>query len=250
MKRFVILSLCMILSVILFGCDNAKNEIYWSFNTDKAEETALEYMNEKYDKNFYIVSSEKNYDAGYIPTTIQEFWCDVSLAVENSEQSDEYKVRVTLGENTQDYIIQGDTYMTTLIGPWLKGELDKISDNIFNGDFFSICNQISAANSKYGFPPDFPLIKDDDTLDVILSTNDIWGYYIIIMPSSQYTEVVLGTVINRFNEILSGKSIKVEVRIYEDEFYDKYKLSHECGKGIPNGYSQYKILDETFYFDK
>ena len=37
----------MILSVILFGCDNAKNEIYWSFNTDKAEETALEYMNEK-----------------------------------------------------------------------------------------------------------------------------------------------------------------------------------------------------------
>ena len=59
MKRFVILSLCMILSVILFGCDNAKNEIYWSFNTDKAEETALEYMNEKYDKNFYIVSSEK-----------------------------------------------------------------------------------------------------------------------------------------------------------------------------------------------
>ena len=142
MKRFVILSLCMILSVILFGCDNAKNEIYWSCNTDKAEETALENMNEKYDKNFYIVSSEKNYDAGYIPTTIQEFWCDVSLAVENSEQSDEYKVRVTLGENTQDYIIQGDTYMTTLIGPWLKGELDKISDNIFNGDFFSICNQI------------------------------------------------------------------------------------------------------------
>ena len=69
----------MILSVILFGCDNAKNEIYWSFNTDKAEETALEYMNEKYDKNFYIVSSEKNYDAGYIPTTIQEFWCDVWL---------------------------------------------------------------------------------------------------------------------------------------------------------------------------
>ncbi len=45
--------------MILFGCDE-KNDLYKEFDTKKAKKTALEYMNEKYDKDFYVVSSNKN----------------------------------------------------------------------------------------------------------------------------------------------------------------------------------------------
>ena len=64
----VMLAIIFVSSTFLFGCDKKDNELYNMLDTDKAEKTALEYMNEKYDKSFSVVRSQKNYDAGYVPT--------------------------------------------------------------------------------------------------------------------------------------------------------------------------------------
>ena len=110
----------------LFGCDRTNNELYNKLDVDKAEEIALDYMNRKYDEKFYVVSSKKDGEAGYVPTSIQTFWCDVNLKIKDSDQNDDYTVRVTIDENTKDYIIQWDTYMTTLITPLAKRDIDSI----------------------------------------------------------------------------------------------------------------------------
>jgi hypothetical protein len=47
---------------VMCGCDRTPNkkDEYKSLDTVKAAEMALEYMNNKYDKEFQVVSSEKD----------------------------------------------------------------------------------------------------------------------------------------------------------------------------------------------
>ena len=58
MRKIISLALLGILSLSLFGCYE-KNDLYKELDTEKAEKVALDYMNEKYDKDFYVVSSNK-----------------------------------------------------------------------------------------------------------------------------------------------------------------------------------------------
>ncbi|MGN1275712.1 MAG: hypothetical protein ACI4UK_01790, partial [Floccifex sp.] len=207
-------------------------------------------MNEKYGEEFSVVSSKKEYEAGYAPTSIQSYWCDVEVNSKDLSQSDSFTVRVTLDENTENYIVQWDTYMTALVKPWLKEHMDTITNNIFNGEFFSICNRISGVNCEKGFAPDFSYVGND-SLTEVLYKYDIFGYYIIVIPEKLYEDnSTINLIYEKFNKELSGSSIKVEVRVYKDDFYGEYKNSFHNGTGIPYGYDQYEVINETISFIK
>ena len=83
MRKIISLALLGILSLSLFGCYE-KNDLYKELDTEKAEKVALDYMNEKYDKDFYVVSSNKNKEMSYAPGKINDFWCDVEIEIEDS----------------------------------------------------------------------------------------------------------------------------------------------------------------------
>ena len=122
--------------------------------------SSLSYMNEKYDKSFSVVRSQKNYDAGYVPTSIQHYWCDVDVKTSDLSRNDSFTVRVTLDDNSEYYIVQWDTYMTTLVEPFLKEHLDTVANSIFNEKYFSFCNKISGVNCEKGFTSDFIFVSD------------------------------------------------------------------------------------------
>lgn len=57
--------------------------------------------------------------------------------------------------------------------PWLKEQMDEISDNIFNGEFFSICDQISDANKPIS--SSLPVFNHNIFIGAVLSANDIFS---------------------------------------------------------------------------
>ena len=244
----VMLTIVFVSSTFLFGCDKKDNARYNMLDTDKAEKTALEYMNEKYDKSFSVVRSQKNYDAGYVPTSIQHYWCDVDVKTSDLSRNDSFTVRVTLDDNSEYYIVQWDTYMTTLVEPFLKEHLDTVANSIFNEKYFSFCNKISGVNCEKGFTSDFIFVSDN-SLNDLLHKNDIFGYYIIVIPEKIFEDnSTLNLIYEQFYKELSDSSIKVEVRVYKDDFFEEYKNSVTNGNGIPSGYDQYKVMNETISF--
>lgn len=248
-KKFLLLLAVAVSILLTTGCDKERKD-YQSLDTDKAAEVALEYMNDKYDTEFQVINSTKEAEYGYIPGTVQDYWCDVELKIKDSESDETYTVRISKNENEKEYIIKWDNYMTSLVKPWLKEQMDEISDNIFNGEFFSICDQISDANNTIGFPPAFPVFNHNDTIGAVLSANDILACYTINIPSRIFSDfTTLDLIRDSFNKVISGKSIIIRICVYDDEFYEKYKASHQNEDGIPDGYLKHKILDETIYFE-
>jgi len=251
-RKTLSLFLCAVMLLgVMCGCDRTPNkrDEYKSLDTDKAAKVALEYMNNKYDKEFQVVSSEKDASHSIVPGVIQDCWCDVEFRIKDSESDETYTVRVANTENEEEYIIKWDNYMTSLVKPWLKEQMDEISDSIFNGDYFSICDQISDVSCDKGFASDFTF-DSDDRLSDMLYKNDIFGYYIIVIPEKRFKDnSTMDLIYEQFNKEISDSSINVEVRVYEDVFYDEYEKSFRNGNGIPEGYLKHKILDETIYFE-
>ena len=252
-RKTLSLFLCAVMLLgVMCGCDRTPNkrDEYKSLDTDKAAKVALEYMNNKYDKEFQVVSSEKDASHSIVPGVIQDCWCDVEFRIKDSESDETYTVRVANTENEEEYIIKWDNYMTSLVKPWLKEQMDEISDSIFNGDYFSICDQISAANNTVGFPPTFPVFSYNDTIGAVLSANDILACYTINISSRIFSDFTTIDLIRySFNKVLSGKSIIIRVCVFDDEFYEKYQGFHQNEDGILDGHLKHKILDETIYFE-
>ena len=251
-RKTLSLFLCAVMLLgVMCGCDRTPNkkDEYKSLDTVKAAEVALEYMNNKYDKEFQVVSSEKDASHSIVPGVIQDCWCDVEFKIKDSESDETYTVRVANTENEEEYTIKWDTYMASLVKPWFKEQMDEISDRIFNGDFFSICNQISDVSCDKGFASDFTF-DSDDRLSDMLYKNDIFGYYIIVIPEKRFKDnSTMDLIYEQFNKEISDSSIKVEVRVYEDVFYDEYEKSFRNENGILDGHLKHKILDETIYFE-
>ena len=76
----ILLVMCCVCLCSFSGCDE-KNDSYEKLDTKKAEQVSLEYMIEKYGEGFSVVGSKKEYEAGYVPASIQSYWCVLFLAV-------------------------------------------------------------------------------------------------------------------------------------------------------------------------
>ena len=98
-KTICLLFSSMLIMCSVTGCFDNKEKNSPKMGIEKAGEVALEYMNNKYDEDFYIVSSEEQKDHSIIPGKIIDSWIEVTVAIESDESDNEYFVHVRLNED-------------------------------------------------------------------------------------------------------------------------------------------------------
>lgn len=253
MRKYLLLILCSFCLLLLYGCDREKNELYQNFDTKKAEKIALEYMNGKYDETFRIIRSEKDYEAGYVPGSIQKFWCDVELSLKDSDLGDSYTVRVILNYSSDDYNIAWDNYMNiALVTPLIKREVEKIVYESVNNDYFIYSFDISEKGfggeiGHSGFSPDFNIDPEKDTLSTLLEKYDLWVCFRVNIPDSVYKKSLISKLKKNLEEncsqTFSGDYIWVEILSFDDGFYSEIKKLNESGNELPPNY-EYKAIHE------
>ena len=232
-----LLILCFSISLLLFGCDE-KNDLYKMLD---AEKVALEYMNEKYGEEFSVVSSKKEYEAGYAPTSIQAYWCDVELTLNDSDLKDNYTVRVTLKDNGEkpDYVIEWDNYMTSIVTSLVKRDIEKIVSKSINSDYFISSYDIGEANiggeiGRKGFSSDFKIDLENDSLNTLLENYDLCVYFRINIPDSAYKDTMVSELKKNIEEncsqAFSGDYIRTSIISFDDAEYPAVKKINE-GEG-------------------
>lgn len=236
----------------LYVCDREKNKLYQNFDTKKAEKAALEYMNGKYDETFKIIGSEKDYEAGYVPGSIQKFWCDVTLSLKDSDLGDSYTVRVTLNDNGKDYNIAWDNYMSTLVMPLVKRDINSIISEMKITDYFVYSCYISETGiggeiGHSSFSPDFNIDIEKDTLCSIMEKNDIWLCFKLYLPESAYNKGLVSEFEKALKSDLSHETaddyVGLSVLSFDDDYYSEIKKLSESGNELsPN--HEYKAIHE------
>lgn len=246
MKRFMLLILGSMMLVTLSGCERTNNELYNKLDVDKAEEIALDYMNEKYDENFYVVNSKKDCEQGYVPASVQTFWCDVNLKIKDSDQNNDYTVRVTIDDNTKNYIIQWDTYMTDLIMPFVKRDIDSIVSELGLNEY---CIEIYDIWEEYiggkGFTPDFDLNLNYDTLKSLIKKYDLWICFDLYLPESSYKDSLdvelQRTLKSNYSVEFSDDYIRGAIITFDDDYYSEVKQMLKNNNALPDGYDSNEI---------
>lgn len=249
MRKIISLALLGILSLSLFGCYE-KNDLYKELDTEKAEKVALDYMNEKYDKDFYVVSSNKNKEMSYAPGKINDFWCDVEIAIEDSEEDKNYTVRTTLDDD-EKYVIEWDNYMSTLVMPLVKRDINGIISEMKITDYFVYSYYISEKVGTGGFKPDFNIDIEKDTLNSIFEKSGIWLYFNLYIPESAYKK----SIVSEFEKALKSDLphvtaddyVSVSVLSFNDDYYSEIKNAIESGDRLPDNYERKAIHTDTIY---
>ncbi len=247
MRKIILLALLGILSFGLFGCYD-KNDLYKELDTEKAEKVALDYMNEKYDKDFYVVSSNKNKEMSYAPGKINDFWCDVGIAIEDSEDGKNYAVRTTLNDDGE-YIIEWDNYMTSLVSSLAKRDINDSFSEVNITNYFIYSFYISEIGTAGGFRPDFDVDIEHDTLDSVFEKSSIWLHFNLCIPESAYKD----STVSDFEKALglylpqedSDDHVRVKVLSFNDDYYSEIKNAIESSDRLPDNYEWKAIHEET-----
>lgn len=249
MRKIISLALLGILSLSLFGCYE-KNDLYKELDTKKAEKVALDYMNEKYDKDFYVVSSNKNKEMSYAPGKINDFWCDVEIAIEDSEEDKNYTVRTTLDDD-EKYVIEWDNYMSTLVMPLVKRDINGIISEMKITDYFVYSYYISEKVGTGGFKPDFNIDIEKDTLNSIFEKSGIWLYFNLYIPESAYKKSIVSefekALKSDLSHVTADDYVSVSVLSFNDDYYSEIKNAIESGDRLPDNYERKAIHTDTIY---
>lgn len=249
MRKIISLALLGILSLSLFGCYE-KNDLYKELDTEKAEKVALDYMNEKYDKDFYVVSSNKYKEMSYAPGKINDFWCDVEIAIEDSEEDKNYTVRTTLDDD-EKYVIEWDNYMSTLVMPLVKRDINGIISEMKITDYFVYSYYISEKVGTGGFKPDFNIDIEKDTLNSIFEKSGIWLYFNLYIPESAYKKSIVSefekALKSDLSHVTADDYVSVSVLSFNDDYYSEIKNAIESGDRLPDNYERKAIHTDTIY---
>lgn len=230
------------------GCDE-KNNLYEKLDTKKAEQVALEYMIEKYGEGFSVVSSKKEYEAGYVPASIQSYWCDVELTLKDSETMDNYIVRVTLKDNGEkpDYVIEWDNYMTSLVSSLAKRDINGFFSEASITNYFIHYFYISEIGTAGGFKPDFNIDIEKDTLNSIFEKSGIWLYFNLYIPESAYKKSIVSefekALKSDLSHVTADDYVSVSVLSFDDDYYSEIKKLSESGNELPPNH-EYKAIHE------
>lgn len=230
----------------LSGCYE-KNDLYKELDTKKAEKVALDYMNEKYDKDFCVVSSNKYKEMSYAPGKINDFWCDVEIAIEDSEDGKNYTVRTILNDEGE-YIIEWDNYMTSLVSPLAKRDINSAVSEVNITNYFVYFFYISGNGSAGGFRPDFDIDIKQDTLSTVFEKSDIWLDFDLCIPESDYKKSIVSDLEKALGSYLpqenSDDHVRVSVLSFDDDYYSEIKNVIESGDRLPDNY-EWKAIHEN-----
>lgn len=244
----ILLVMCCACLCSFSGCDE-KNDLYEKLDTKTAEMFALDYMNRKYDKDFYVVSSNKNKEMSYAPGKINDFWCDVELTLKDSETMDNYIVRVTLKDNGEkpDYVIEWDNYMTSLVSSLAKRDINGFFSEASITNYFIHYFYISEIGTAGGFKPDFNIDIEKDTLNSIFEKSGIWLYFNLYIPESAYKKSIVSefekALKSDLSHVTADDYVSVSVLSFDDDYYSEIKKLSESGNELPPNH-EYKAIHE------
>lgn len=231
MKKIIFFVICA-LFICMMGCGRKKNDAYHELETGKAEQYALDYMNEKYQESFCVVNSTKDAEHGYAPGSLTSYWCDVEVSIKDHDPAQTFVVRTTLDENTKEYEILWDTYMNHLVKPLLKRDIEQIlseSDHTANGiELYSLNEKHIAGN---GFKPDSSVDPDQDNLNSLLQKYDLWLTFGVYLPESAYTDHLFSDLKKAFESFVSAAisddTIMITIYTFDDTVFSEVQKSLE-----------------------
>ncbi len=243
----ILLVMCCVCLCSFSGCYE-KNDLYEKLDTKTAEMFALDYMNRKYDKDFYVVSSNKNKEMSYAPGKINDFWCDVEIAIEDSEEDKNYTVRTTLDDD-EKYVIEWDNYMTSLVSPLAKRDINGFFSEASITNYFIHSFYISEIGTAGGFRPDFDVDIEQDTLDCVFEESSIWLYFNLCIPESAYKDSTVSDLTKTLGLYLTQENsddhVRVKVLSFNDDYYSEIKKLSESGNELPQNYEYKSTHEET-----
>ena len=251
----ILLVMCCVCLCSFSGCDE-KNDLYEKLDTKKAEQVALEYMIEKYGEGFSVVSSKKEYEAGYVPASIQSYWCDVELTRKDSETMNNYIVRVTLKDNGEkpDYVIEWDNYMTSIVTSLIKRDIERIVSESINSDYFISSYDIGEKDiggeiGHKGFSSVFKIDLENDSLSTLLEKYNLCVCFRINIPDSTYKNTIVSELKKDIErnclQAFSSDYIKVGMFFFDDDYYSEIKKISESGNELPLDYEYKSTHEET-----
>ena len=255
MKKIILITTVILFSVMISGCNNYilsndKNENYKQLDVDTATAIALDYMKEKYGKDFDVIKSEKEAIYGYVPAAIQDCYINVTLSEKTNSSEKSCIVRLRLDEISNNYTIDWDNYLVPIVTEWVDNRInDLLSENMTLPEYFTICANITECDAQgEGFTQNFRGINKDCSLQDFFHSYKLNLYYSIVIPEKTY-EIISSNEINRlFHDCFDDDCVTIRVEAFKDNYYTAYKESKECNKPIPNGYYPNRLYYEEFLY--
>ena len=213
---------------------------------DKCAELALEYMKNKYQKDFELVSSVQNKKVigrkGYATVRVL------------TDEEKKYRVIVYPdGEEDTDkdgyydsYKVISDDYMCKLVEENVKVELDYIINKAGLKQFISnvYVDEICRIDGFCGFASDFYIENGNDNLDALLNNKQVYIIYKIEVPESEFNIGYEESITEILKPKISEDVISVYIESYPEEIYlEREKIYKE------NGYEKLNMLKGTDEID-
>lgn len=182
-------------------------------DSEKVGQTALEYMNSKYNQNFELLSCEPSKDWGI---ENQESYAKAEVSLND----DKYLVKLYLSEDDKsDWKVYWDDYVNIIAEPFFKNNMDNILHDELNiKEFVSDIGTLSA-----GFAENFPVITEKDTLKEIADSYAIGLIYWIDMPESSHYDGIDEDIKKTLDSYFPYGYVAVSIGVYSDDCYYQYK---------------------------
>ena len=229
-KHFMTVAILTGTMLVMNGCGNG-----YDFDLDKCEEVALQYLEEKYGKEFEVVNCWEarkiTHSAGY---------AKVSVKIKGSEDDEDYLLYIyPVGNKDEDgdgyydsYEVTSDNYLKRLVETVVKDKIDKLLIDDGLNDFFSTMGVEVLDDGRFtaGITSDF---TEDDVYN--LTIEELFGKYrfyilyrINVSEENYYDEME-----NQITSILKGKIsndiVNCEIYVYDNENYNEKKRNSEQG---------------------
>ena len=221
-KHFMTVAILTGTMLVMNGCGNG-----YDFDLDKCEEVALQYLEEKYGKEFEVVNCWEarkiTHSAGY---------AKVSVKIKGSEDDEDYLVVIyPIGNKDEDgdgyydsYEVTSDDYIQKLYENYLKADLDDYLKNQgFENYVISVgVRQIGKKNNgKYveGFTKEKVFEKID--IKDLLKKGEFNISYSIALCEKDYNVILESELLQLIKESLSDDECEIEVYMYDENTYHR-----------------------------
>lgn len=246
----------MLIMCFVTGCFDNKGKNNQKMDIDKAGEVALEYMNNKYGEDFYIVGIEERTDHSIIPGKIIDSWIEVTVAIESDESDNEYFVHVRLNEDKVTYDIDRENYMNNYVEPFFNKELNRIMEELGISDYiiFAECIHQQGTKYPYYFLSSFEIPSENTTIEEVAQKYFLNFGISIKLPQNEVNKIKSNEEVSKVFEMFSGKFLpifdddcfRLYLSVYDDNDFAKIKEIKENSGVIPDSYLSYYSQSEYF----
>ena len=213
---------------------------------DKCAEVALEYMKNKYQKDFELVSSVQNKKVigrkGYATVRVL------------TDEEKKYRVIVYPdGEEDTDkdgyydsYKVISDDYMSGLVENVAKSDLDNIVNQMKINEYISDISvyEICKIDGFCGFSSEFYISNENNTLNGLLENENVCITYRIEVPENEFNKDYEKYLKKILKSKISDDSISISIVSYPEEtFAEREKIYKE------KGYEELNMLKGTDEID-